>query len=194
MGRGITNCTYSKEELLDMVYPVGSIYMSVADMSPETFFGGLWDRIEHRFLYGASGLEEYYTIAAGTDYYNNIELSGSPVSITSTDYQGVRVDSVVQIVINSIAYYTAIPYDAYAVGETGGSETVELLTEHMPKHGHIYMVSAGISSTTGVGATTGNSGSNVTGLTGGGDRQEGHSVPHNNMPPYLAVYMWKRTA
>lgn len=30
----------SKEALLDMVYPIGSIYMSVNSTSPETLLGG----------------------------------------------------------------------------------------------------------------------------------------------------------
>ena len=42
-----------KSELLDMVYPVGSIYMSVASTSPATLFGGTWDRLKSRFLLGA---------------------------------------------------------------------------------------------------------------------------------------------
>lgn len=33
-----------KQILLDMVYPVGSIYMSVNDKSPQTFLGGKWER------------------------------------------------------------------------------------------------------------------------------------------------------
>ena len=35
--------------------------------------------------------------------------------------------------------------------------------------------------------TSGASGTGATGFTGG-------DVAHNNMPPYLAVYMWRRTA
>ena len=36
------------------IYPVGSIYMSVSDTSPASLFGGTWERIEGRFLMGAS--------------------------------------------------------------------------------------------------------------------------------------------
>ena len=34
----------SKADLIDLVYPVGSIYMSVNSTSPATLFGGTWAR------------------------------------------------------------------------------------------------------------------------------------------------------
>lgn len=39
-----------KEELLNLIYPVGSIYMSVNDVSPSVLFGGSWKKIEDTFL------------------------------------------------------------------------------------------------------------------------------------------------
>ena len=37
----------SKEELLDLVYPIGCIYMTVNDDDdPSDLFGGLWEEIE----------------------------------------------------------------------------------------------------------------------------------------------------
>ena len=40
-----------KGVLLDMIYPVGSIYMSTKNTSPKTFLGGEWTQIAGRFLY-----------------------------------------------------------------------------------------------------------------------------------------------
>lgn len=40
--------------LLDLVYPVGSVYISFSDTSPEQLFGGTWERIEDRFLFAAA--------------------------------------------------------------------------------------------------------------------------------------------
>lgn len=36
--------------LLDIVYPVGSIYISVNNVSPANSVGGIWEKIEGRFL------------------------------------------------------------------------------------------------------------------------------------------------
>ena len=38
---------------LDLVYPVGSIYMSVNNVNPKNLFGGEWEKIEGRFLLGS---------------------------------------------------------------------------------------------------------------------------------------------
>lgn len=51
------------ESILSMVYPVGSVYISVNDVSPEKFLGGKWEKISQgRVLQGASG-----TQTAGTE-------------------------------------------------------------------------------------------------------------------------------
>ena len=51
------------ESILSMVYPVGSVYISVNDVSPEKFLGGKWTKISQgRVLQGASG-----TQTAGTE-------------------------------------------------------------------------------------------------------------------------------
>lgn len=39
--------------LIDSIYPVGSIYMSVNSTNPQTLFGGTWQRIQGRFLFAA---------------------------------------------------------------------------------------------------------------------------------------------
>ena len=41
--------------LVDIIYPVGSIYMSVNNVSPATLFGGSWTQIQGRFLLAAGG-------------------------------------------------------------------------------------------------------------------------------------------
>jgi len=38
--------------LLDIIYPVGSIYISMSSASPTDVIGGTWSRIKDKFLYG----------------------------------------------------------------------------------------------------------------------------------------------
>lgn len=47
--------------MLDNIYPVGSIYMSVNSTNPGTLFGGTWQQLKDRFLLGAGD-----TYAAGS--------------------------------------------------------------------------------------------------------------------------------
>lgn len=43
-----------KSALIDLIYPIGSIYMSVNNVSPATFLGGTWSALSGRFLLGAN--------------------------------------------------------------------------------------------------------------------------------------------
>ena len=74
-------------------------------------------------------------------------------------------------------------------GSTGGEATHTLTVEEMPNHTHSTPVKSGVYTTM---DGSGNTwvpiyNNDYAGYSGGGQA-------HNNMPPYLAVYMWKRTA
>lgn len=80
---------------------------------------------------------------------------------------------------------------SYTNGSTGGASTVALSTAQMPSHSHqAYSRNYEVQQA---------SSTNIAGNHGGtigswGIQNSGGSGSHNNMPPYLAVYMWKRTA
>jgi microcystin-dependent protein len=77
----------------------------------------------------------------------------------------------------------------YALGETGGEANHTLTVDEMPSHQHNFLNSkiGGTGTTQWVWASGG--GQNTGAIT-----DTGGSAAHNNMPPYLAVYIWKRTA
>lgn len=85
--------------------------------------------------------------------------------------------------------------DSYSAGATGGEATHTLTKDEMPSHNHYAAINGGTDSygqnRTTIGSfankAQGYSDSSTIFATGGGEA-------HNNMPPYLAVYMWKRTA
>lgn len=125
--------------ILNKVYPVGSIYLSVSSTDPKTLFGGTWERIKDRFL-----------LAAGS---------------------------------------------TYTAGATGGEATHELTVSELPKHTHRIMMgnAEGTAQRVMRYIDTGSawwSGSGNDKLS----EEIGGDAAHNNMPPYLAVYIWKRTA
>lgn len=40
------------QEILNIIYPVGSIYLSWNSTNPSTYFGGTWTQLKGGFLYG----------------------------------------------------------------------------------------------------------------------------------------------
>ena len=88
--------------------------------------------------------------------------------------------------------------DTYAAGATGGAATVTLTVDQMPKHDHIAWSNDGsradVTMKSDLAATKP---LRVRGYATDANKVDtsttGGSKAHNNMPPYLAVYVWKRT-
>lgn len=85
----------------------------------------------------------------------------------------------------------------HAAGSTGGEESHALTVEEMPSHTHKWRGNDTRNLQTGgadvyryalFGETL------VEDAPGKGPLNAGGDLPHNNMPPYRAVYMWERTA
>lgn len=47
--------TWAELSILDLVYPVGSVYISYKSTSPVTLFGGAWSQVTNRVIRGAAG-------------------------------------------------------------------------------------------------------------------------------------------
>ena len=81
----------------------------------------------------------------------------------------------------------------YTAGSTGGASTHALTTAELASHSHEQKLPTSDSggtvySSNGFSTGSGSFSSGIsTGISGSGSA-------HNNMPPYLSVYMWKRTA
>lgn len=139
-----------KEKMVDLVYPIGSIYMSINPTDPKDLFGGTWERLEDRFLVGA-----------GNDYTVGVDGGSATHKHSSGTLEAAVFPAVSEGYID-IKYKSS---EAVA-GEWGETQRIKNLT---------ISNSAGSARYNGV---------DVIGSTSDGD----------NLPPYTAVYMWKRTA
>mgnify|MGYP000012485798 FL=1 len=95
----------------------------------------------------------------------------------------------------------------YPAGSTGGEATHKLTTSEMPGHSHplygnafLWGVKSGLNTPIyipGMNAALGYTQENELSTDESvyrNAKSAGSSVAHNNMPPYLSVYMWRRTA
>lgn len=121
--------TVFEDKLLDLIHPVGSIYISTVSTSPGTLFGGTWEQLKDVFL-----------LAAG---------------------------------------------DTYDAGDTGGAAEVTLNSTQLPTSTWQSVTGSGGVETSTSGAAGAGYGMYTNSTTWG--------EAHNNMPPYLVVYAWKRT-
>lgn len=138
-----------KTDIVNLIYPVGSIYLSISPTDPKTIFGGTWVRFGNgRTLVGVDTLQTEF---------NTVE-------------------------------------------KTGGSKTHKLTVNEMPAHNHAMIDSAGNKEF----GTTINQESTASRLiyaksysvVSSPDKMQksGGDQAHNNLQPYITVYMWKRTA
>ena len=157
---------------IDKVYPIGSIYMSVNSTSPATLFGGTWVR------WGKG------RIPIGVD-------------TSQTEFNTVE--------------------------KTGGEKTHTLTAAEMPQHNHsisaqtVATTSNGAHTHSAKYSNTANSNGSAARVNGNGNLEgypinsngahthnvtipahntdsKGSGTAHNNLPPYITCYMWKRTA
>lgn len=138
------------ETLLEKIYPVGSIYISVNQTNPGTFIGGTWERFaEGKTLFG--------------------------VSASDTDF---------------------------SAGKSGGSKSQELLakigipgTNLAEIYGDLLPVPGESKNGTHVASLTWKTKKDVAGGGSGAAKVVTKKGENPSMlPPYISVYMWKRTA
>ena len=195
-------------------YPVGSIYMSLSATSPADIFGGTWEALDDgRVLIGANaahpvgetGGAEKVTLTTGQIPAHNHSMgsagshshSGTATSagshthsrgtmnivgkatnandtgLINTDYSG----------ITSGAFEKGTSYSRVPNTVAGNSKALNFdasndwtgSTSSDGSHSHGLDIDS-----------AGNHTHTINNAGGGGE--------HENMPPYLSVYMWKRTA
>lgn len=152
------------------VYPIGSIYMSINNTNPGLVFGGKWERIQDTFLLAAGNT--YTANSTGGEASHTLNSTEIPwhyhnVNLNTSE-AGVHSHGVWTTFIGSSHNHYYDPGDALSNGSNGGT-----------KYGNPHSIHI-----------AGNHTHSVNGITNG----IGGNQPHNNMPPYLAVYMWKRVA
>lgn len=156
-----------KSQVLSLVYPIGSIYLSVNDVNPSTFIGGTWSAWgTGRVPVGVNTSDTNFNTVEKTGGYSTHKLTVSEMpahnhagTYNVSDGVGHSGGSNTSCETYSVTYSTTV--SSVSSWGTGGSITGFITKQVRADHGV---------------------------------PSQGSNVSHNNLQPYITCYMWKRTA
>ena len=165
-----------KTSILDFVYPVGSIYMSVDPRNPKDFLGGTW-------VEWGAGRVPVGVNSSDTDFDTAEKTGGEKTHRLSVDEMPWHDHSGTNSTVETVTIHTRptggalqhLGVNTYTVKYDVNEQTQEYMVS--PAGGQTLDVESGtiINSQYGV-------------------CPNGSGVAHNNLQPYITCYMWKRTA
>lgn len=217
----IQNNTATITSLVNSLYPVGSVYISVeGTFDPNTAFSGtVWTKLQDRFLVGAGNTYELGATGGSADavvvqHSHSISVSGGSGSVsvsgttgasnsnlnhyhnmydetTSVKKMALMAETLPNASPNVVDKHVAIDSDSTFIapcynyggeisnwGSATATGSVTDAGATLTAHTHNF-TGTGTATITGITATVGN-----TGVSG----------TNANLPPYLAVNMWKRVS
>lgn len=178
-GQAIDEAVIKVSQLLDLFYPVGSIYTSTKNTNPAATLGGTWTQIKDRFL-----------LCAGDSY--SAGATGGSATHTHTSAAHAHTTAGHTLTINempkhehrSMKWGNGTEYYFGVNGSSPGSDGWWNFTYTGGGAGssqpNFYTNKVG----GGASHSHGNTGSTTPGNTGSS----------SNLPPYKVVYAWERTA
>nr|DAV71427.1 MAG TPA: baseplate wedge protein [Caudoviricetes sp.] len=157
---------YLVRKVLDRIQPVGSLYFSTSSASPASLFGGTWERYaQGRVMVSASDTDTDFTAGKAGGEKTHSHKYG----IIYGDFYGMMIMRPTDDVHTGVIDY------ALTQGNRIGPHTRPVISETVI--GHADTVSGSYSKRS-------------TSLY----QNEGNTTRASSMEPYVAVYIWRRTA
>lgn len=174
-GQAIDETVIKVSQLLDLFYPIGSIYTSTKNTNPAATLGGTWTQIKDRFLLcagdsysaGATGGSATHTHTSAA-HTHEIPSHKHSLSNKGWGYLSMGSNGIIKMI-----------YSYNSGSWTGNWQITGSSSKESTTSGGDGMVLGGYTDSTTVTSnptTPGNTGSS------------------SNLPPYKVVYAWERTA
>lgn len=188
--------------------PIGSIFMSVVSTNPSSFFGGTWVAIEDRFLIGAGGsFVVSATGGASTHAHTNSAIQtvvGHTHTMSNTgSYDDTAGGSESGHKHSNSSTGSTNPSHTHSTSTHSGTANAQDASSTPAirlSSGHTHSLpSGGVSHSHTMADTNATDFSHshttsATGSAGGHTHTVSSTGSTSNLPPYLSVYMWRRTA
>lgn len=161
-----------KKFIMEQMYPVGSIYMSVSSTNPSTYFGGTWTA-------WGTGRVPVGVNANDTNFATVEKTGGAATVILTTAQMPSHTHAKGTLVTNETGSHTHnLKNQKTTWGASSGNKVIIDATSGYTAITNKATTSAGAHSHTISGSTA----------------SAGSGSAHNNLQPYITCYMWKRTA
>ena len=165
-----------KTKLIDFIYPIGSIYMSMDELHPDVKFGGIWDRITDRYIIGAGRVYQVGSIGGEDSHTLSIEEMPSHKHNISLTEEGKHAHKPGTLT----GQYRCYKEDA-------NGEYVGAIEHHIGESGEMALrgsvkIMAGKTEETGSHTHTATL------------EETGNGNSFSILPPYIAINIWKRVA
>lgn len=169
--------------LAGQLYPIGSIYMNVNNVEPSAIFGGSWERMPsgrmlvnsgNDFNLGQIGGEKEHRLTEDELASHSHDVNNINGNTTSTAKLVGKFSSS----IRPNGDITDVPYrDGFGIVSKESEYGIHAKDGGNSSPGRNYVIDASHNHTINL---------NINMLP------SGKNQPHNNMPPYIVVNMWKR--
>ena len=175
------------------MYPVGSIYLSVNNVNPGTIFGGTWEQIQDRFLLaagstyggGSTGGSDTHTHTTEGHVLTVAETPAHTHTRGTMDLTGT-ITCYSQYNKGNEAYWNDACKGAFYKNTSDYNEEASTLNQSSSATADASRKVSFLASRTWTGKTSS--------VGGGASHNHGNTGSSSSLPPYLAIYVWKRTA
>ena len=177
-GKKLNDSKVDKNQLFNLIYPIGSIYMSVNNIDPHNLFGGAW------VIWGAGKVP--VGVSTSETEFDEVEKTGG--NKTHVHTTGEHVLTIPEMPVHNhplqnSGMHTHGTRTTYSKDATTGGSAARVN-------------GSGTEMSTGLVETIGNGDHTHDMVPVGGNRPHSHGNTGNasNLQPYITCYMWKRVS